>query len=176
MLKRGVTFLEILVVISILAVISAMFVPTSQETVTLEKLSSEAKLVAQRLVQLSIDARVSGRVIKLSCTTQSLTANVYAASQKTDYASVNGITGVPIETSDVESVSNNIKLGGICATPQTFVITSEGYFFSSQSVPGISNLELTSGTLGARIDVSGAGSVIVRVGTALPVKAINNEI
>lgn len=176
MLKRGVTFLEILVVISILAVSSAMLLPTSQETVTIEKLSSEAKLVAQRLVQLSIDARVSGRVIKLSCNSLEITANAYLGSQIRDYTSANAIASNStnlIETTQVESSTNTVTLAGICAAPQTFYITSEGYFFSAQGVAGISNIELRSGTLAASIDVSGAASTKVRVGV---VGAINNEI
>lgn len=174
MLKRGVTFLEILVVISILAVISVMVVPTSQETVTLEKLSSEAKLVAQRMVQLSIDARVSGRVVRLRCTSQGIMADTFLGWQTRDYASANGVANNAsnfIETTQVENSTNQITV--ICPAPQTFYITSEGYVFSAQGVPGISNIELRSGTLAARVDVSGAASTMVRVGV---IGAVNNEI
>ena len=176
MLARGVTFLEILVVISILAIMSAVLVPTSQETVTLEKLSSEAKLVAQRLVQLSIDARVSGRVIKLTCNPQGITADAYLGFQTRDYTGAVAIAGNAsnyIETRQVESATNTVTLSGICASPQIFYITSEGYLFSAQGVAGIANIELRSGTLAARVDVSGAASTMVRIGV---IGAISNEI
>lgn len=174
MLKRGVTFLEILVVISILAVVSVMLVPTSQETVTLEKLSSEAKLVAQRLVQLSIDARVSGRVIRLRCSAQGISADAFLGTQTRNYNSAIAVASNAsnfIETTEVETTTNKVTV--ICPSPQVFYITSEGYFFSAQGVAGVSNIELRSGTLAARIDVSGAASTTVRVGV---IGAINNEI
>lgn len=175
MLKQGVTFLEVLVVIAILAIGSAMLVPTNLETVTLEKLSSEAKVMAQKLVQLSVDARVSGRVVRLTCTTQGLNADSFSGQQTRDYntASAKAVPANLIESTVVESTTNSILLNGVCASNQIFYITSEGYFFSAQGVPGIANIELRAGTLAARIDVSGAGSTTVRVGV---IGAVTNEI
>lgn len=176
MLKKGITFLEVLVVISVMAIIAGMLVPTSQETVNLQKLSSEAKLVAQKLVQLSVDARVSGHVVQLVCSSSGMTANVYLGNQARDYSTAQARSSISanlIGTVSIESSSNTITLAGNCLTAKTFYITSEGYIFSAQGVAGITNIELRAGTLGANVDISGAGSTTVKVGV---IGAINNEI
>lgn len=176
MIKRGVTFLEILMVIGIMAIVAAFFAPTNQQTVTLEKLTSEAKLVAQRLIQLSIDARVSGHVVQVSCLNNGITARVYLGAQARDYATAQlraGVSANLLDTYEIERASNLITHAGICASSQTFYITTEGYFFSAQGVPGIANLELRSGSYAATVDVSGAGSTTVKVGL---LGAIINEI
>ena len=159
-----------------MAIMAVILVPTSQQTVTLERLSSEAKLIAQKLIQMSIDARVSGHVIKLDCSSTGMTANVYLGSGARDYAAAQSKASISanlIQTTDIESTSNTITMAGICLTAKTFYITSEGYIFSAQGVPGISNIELRAGSFAANVDISGAGSATVKIGT---VGAINNEI
>ena len=174
--KQGITFLEVLIVISIMAIVAGMLVPTNQENVNIQKLSSEAKLVAQRLVQLSIDARVSGHVVQIVCNTSGITGNVFLGNKSRDYSTSQAISSVAsnfIYATLVESNLNTITIAGNCLTPKTFYITSEGYFFSAQGVAGIANIELRSGSIGANVDISGAGSSTVKIGL---IGAINNEI
>lgn len=177
MLKKGVTLLEMVVVIAVIAILTAVMMPTSQENLNLEKLQAEVKSVAQKITQLTIDARVMGRTIKVTCDSQGIMAYSYAVNQSRDYVSAaSKATGAIAETIEIESAANSMTLAGICSAPKVFYITSEGYIFSAAGVAGISNIEFRVRGYGARLDISGAGYPNIFIGPLLPLGLITNEI
>lgn len=177
-MKKGITLLEMLVVIAIMAILSAALIPNSQDDVTLERLNSEAKTLAHKFLQLSVDARVSGRTIRITCNPQGISSAIYPANLSWDYDSAVLKTGsvASIETQTLFQAKNGLSLAGYCSGNQTFYISSEGNLFAARGVPGLANLEIRSTRYAAILNLSGAAyPTSIRIGNigAVPV---DNEI
>lgn len=173
--RLGVSFLELIVVLGIIAAIGVFTLPSSQDSIPVNHLAAQSKLIAQKLVQLSIDARVSGRTIRLDCTPNSLTSYAFNKNQTYDYASAaSGVSGLSVvESISILTASNPISLSATCPSLSSFYITSEGYFYQSASSPGI-HLSLTEGSYLATIQLSGAGFPRVFIGNQST--GANNEL
>ena len=156
-MRSGVTMLELLVVVAILAVIAAFGLPSGQEAVPLNKLSAKAKSVAQRLTQLSIDARTSGNTVRITCSANSITASYFSKNRTYDYAS--SVAAISGATSLSDSVILDQEEGiqiQTCASTQTYYVSSEGYFFqNSGNTPGL-DLTMNLSSFSARVLMSGA--------------------
>jgi prepilin-type N-terminal cleavage/methylation domain-containing protein len=158
--QRGFSMLEVLVVLGIISVLSAMLVPSSQENVSLERVIGNAKLLSQKLVELSVDARASGRMVRLDCNSTGIRATTYRNTRSRFYG--NAIASNIISANiPLIPVSASTRL--VCPTSNPIYITSEGYVFSASS-PGITGLELRSGPYGARLLVSAAGVSTISAG------------
>lgn len=167
MSQRGFSMLEVLVVLGIISVLAAMLVPSSQDNVSLERVIGNAKLLSQKLVELSVDARASGRMVRLDCNPTGIRATTYRNTRSRNYAGSNQASGI---TSNIISanipliqISANTRLSGVCAASSRIFITSEGLIFSASS-PGITSLELRSGPYGARLNISAAGVSTISAG------------
>lgn len=173
-IKAGITFLELLVVIAIISITSLLFVSSGQEAVPLNKLAAHSRKIAQQLMQLSLDARLSGRTIELNCTKDALIAKVYQVNKTYDYVSAKaGIASSQILTQElIKSSGDGVSLQKSCGVAQTYYITSEGGVFSAANLPGI-ELTLSAGQFLAQISLSGAGYPRVFIGDS---KVALNEI
>jgi type II secretory pathway pseudopilin PulG len=160
--------LEVLVVLGIISVLSAMLVPSSQENVSLERVIGNAKLLSQKLVELSVDARASGRMVRLDCNSTGIRATTYRNTRSRDYNSSHQAIGVSsnIISSNIPLIQINTSTRLVCPTSNPIYITSEGYIFSGSSIAlaGITGLELRSGPYGARLLVSAAGVSTISAG------------
>ncbi len=176
-MKRGITLLEMLVVVGVIAIISAALIPQSQEDISLERLSTESKSLAHKFLELSVDARVSGKTYRLTCNPQTIVATSYSANQSWDYDSaVLKTSGVALETQTLFQARGGLSLNGYCAGNQTFYISSEGNLFVARNTPGITGLEIRTRRYAASMDISGTGYPrSIRIGNigAIP---IDNEI
>lgn len=176
-MKKGVTLLEMLVVIALIAVLSAALIPNSQDDISLERLNAEAKTLAHKFLQLSVDARVSGRTIRITCNSQGITSTSFLANLSWDYDSaVLKANGASIDSQTLFQAKSGLSLAGYCAGNQTFYISSEGNLFSARGVPGLANLEIRSRRYAAILNLSGAAyPTSIRIGNigAVPV---DNEI
>lgn len=171
MSQRGFSMLEVLVVLGVVSVLSAMLVPSSQENVSLERVIGNAKLLSQKLVDLSVEARSSGRTFKLDCDPAGIRVTAYKDVQSRLYNDSNTATS---DSSKIISAYANVallnlgsstRLSGLCAVSTRIFITREGHFFSATSA-GIPNLELRSGSYRARLDVSATGVSTIYAGTS----------
>ena len=173
-IKSGITFLELLVVVAIISVTSILFISSGQEAVPLHKLASHSKQIAQQLMQLSLDARLSGRTIELTCTADTLRAKSYQINKTYDYESAKlAIDSAPIISQElIKASGDGISLQKTCSVPQTYYITSEGSIFSAANLPGI-ELTLSTGQFLSQISLSGAGYPRVFLGDLV---ALKNEI
>ena len=167
MSQRGFSMLEVLVVLGIISVLSAMLVPSSQDNVSLERVIGNAKLLSQKLVELSVDARASGRMVRLDCDATGIRATTYRDTRQRDYNSSNLASGVSsnIISSNIPllHIGTGTRLAGACAVSARIFITSEGHIYSATTA-GITNLELRSGRYGARLNVSAAGVSTISAG------------
>lgn len=161
MSQRGVSFIEILVVLGIIGVLSAMLVPSSQENISIERVVGNAKLLSQKLLELSVDARASGRMYKLDCGPGGVNVTAFRDTRVRDYAeaSLASNNSGKVISSNVQllSIGRGTSLGGLCGSSNRFFISSEGYIFSS-AAPGISNLQITAGRYDVLVEVSAAGA------------------
>lgn len=169
MSQRGFSMLEVLVVLGIISVLAAMLVPSSQDNVSLERVIGNAKLLSHKLIELSVDARASGRTVRLDCDPTGIRATTYRNTRTPRiYADLNSLSGSAgnIISANVSllNLSAGTRLAGSCGVPTQFLITSEGYFFSSHPSGGIQNLELHSGPFGARLNISAAGVSTISAG------------
>jgi prepilin-type N-terminal cleavage/methylation domain-containing protein len=172
--KSGVTFLELLVVIAIISVTSLLFVSSGREAVPLHKLTANSRQMAQQLMQLSLDARLSGRTIELICASNTLTAKIYPVNKTYDYSSAKAgvASSQVISQAVIKSSGDGISLQKTCLVTQTYYITSEGGVFSMANTPGI-EMTLSAGQFLAQISLSGAGYPRIFIGDT---KVIENEI
>ena len=154
--------LEVLVVLGIISVLSAMLVPSSQENVSLERVIGNAKLLSQKLVELSVDARASGRMVRLDCNSTGIRATTYRNTRSRFYG--NAIAS-NIISANIPLIPISASTRLVCPTSNPIYITSEGYIFSGPSaLAGITGLELRSGPYGARLLVSAAGVSTISAG------------
>ncbi len=177
-MKKGVTLLEMLVVVAVMAVLSAVLIPNSQDDISLERLNAEAKSLSYKFLQLSVDARMSGRTIRVTCNSQTIIAYSYLANQSWDFnTSAAKIASSPlVETQTIFQTKSGMSLNGFCAGNQTFYISSEGNLFSANGVGGLRNLEIRTLKYASIIDLSAAAyPQSIRIGLigAVPV---DNEI
>ena len=166
-MRSGVTMLELLVVVAILAVIAAIGLPSGQEAVPLNKLSTRAKSLAQRLTQLSIDARTSGNTVRIVCSASSITASYFSKNRTYDYASsAAAISGSsPLLDTVLLDQEDGIAVQ-TCSSTQTYYVTSEGYFFQdSSNTPGL-DLTMNLSNFSARVLMSGASYPRVFLGNS----------
>jgi prepilin-type N-terminal cleavage/methylation domain-containing protein len=177
-MKKGITLLEMLVVVAIMAVLSATLIPNSQDDISLERLSTEAKSLSYKFLQLSVDARMSGRTIRITCNPQTVIAYSHLANQSWDFSSSAAkIASSPlVETQTIFQAKSGMTLNGFCAGNQTFYISSEGNLFSANGVGGLRNLEIRTRKYASIIDLSAAAyPQSIRIGLIGAVPA-DNEI
>jgi prepilin-type N-terminal cleavage/methylation domain-containing protein len=178
-MKKGVTLLEMLVVVAVMAVLSAALIPNSQDDISLERLNAEAKTLSYKFLQLSVDARMSGRTIRITCNSQTVIAYSHLANQSWDFnSSAARIASSPlvVEAQTIFQAKSGMTLNGFCAGNQTFYISSEGNLFSASGVGGLRNLEIRTRKYASIIDLSAAAyPQSIRIGLigAVPV---DNEI
>lgn len=179
-MKKGITLLEMLVVVAIMAVLSATLIPNSQDDISLEKLNTEAKTLSYKFLQLSVDARMSGRTIRITCNSQTVIAYSHLANQSWDFnSSVARVASSPAVVDTPQTIfqaKSGMTLNGFCAGNQTFYISSEGNLFSASGVGGLRNLEIRTRKYASIIDLSAAAyPQSIRIGLigAVPV---DNEI
>jgi type II secretory pathway pseudopilin PulG len=167
---KGLTFLEVLIAVGLIAIVSSLTMMNSRNTLPFEKLLTETRLVSQRLGQMSIDARASGKTFRITCTSSGLEADVFNVKSH-DYQTAASATSsstkanlVPIS---VESLTNDIYLSATwtssnsnCATQKTFYITSRGHFFSAQGTGGVElEFNLTTNMYGTKLAISGENAI-----------------
>jgi prepilin-type N-terminal cleavage/methylation domain-containing protein len=169
-MRRGLTFLEVLIAVGLIAIVSGLAMISSRDKLPFEKLVSETRLVSQRLGQMSIDARASGKTIKISCSSSGLQADIYNV-KSNDYQTASTATSSASKTNllpiDIESLTNDIFISALwtnsnsnCATPKTFYITSRGHFFSSQGVGGVElEFNLSTNMYGTKLVISGENAI-----------------
>jgi prepilin-type N-terminal cleavage/methylation domain-containing protein len=178
-MKKGITLLEMLVVIALMAVLSATLIPNSQDDVSLERLNTEAKSLSYKFLQLSVDARMSGRTIRVTCNPQTVIAYSHLANQSWDFnSSAARVASSPtvIDTQTIFQSKSGMSLNGFCSGNQTFYISSEGNLFSASGVGGLRNLEIRTNKYSSIINLSAAAyPTSIRIGLigAVPV---DNEI
>jgi type II secretory pathway pseudopilin PulG len=167
---KGLTFLEVLIAVGLIAIVSSLTMINSRDTLPFEKLIAETRLVSQRLGQMSIDARTSGKTFRIKCTPQGLEADVFNVKSQ-DFQTALSVTSsnpkvnlVPIA---IESLTNDIYLSATwtnsnsnCASQKYFYITSRGHFFSAQGVGGVElEFNLTTNMYGTKLSISGENAI-----------------
>ncbi len=160
MSQRGLSILEILIVLGIIGVLSAMIVPSSQENISIERVIGNGRLLSQKLLELSVDARVSGRMHRLDCNTAGVNVTTYKETRVRDYAeailAANNSGNIISTNVQLFAMGRASSLGGLCRTSNRFFITSEGYIFSS-AAPGIPDLQITAGRYDVMLVISAVG-------------------
>lgn len=167
---KGLTFLEVLIAVGLIAIVSGLTMVNSRDTLPFEKLISETRLVSQRLGQMSIDARASGKTFRIVCTSNGLEADVFNV-KSNDYltaaAATSSASKINISPISIEPLSNDIYLSAAwtnsnsnCSTQKIFYITSRGHFFSAQGVGGVDlEFNLTTNIYGTKLAISGENAI-----------------
>lgn len=169
--ERGLSFLEVLVAVGIVALLSTAATLVNRDRLPIEQQLGEVRQVAGRLTQYVAEARLSRSVFRFTCTADGITATRHDSTQYSPvftYAQAQTASGSPsLGSFTLESPTNPI--GVTCPDGNVFFISPRGEVLGATNKAGVT-LEFASTfsalrvgdntsatTMRARLLVSGEG-------------------
>lgn len=138
--QLGFTFVELLVVIAVIGILTTITVYKSPTIVNSKSLVSEAEVLASKVSYLLAKARASQSTVQLVCNTQTITANFYNGA-RSNTLSIGAASPVSLDAKvqtaslshqDQLVFSGNNKISLQCPTAcGDIYITSDGHLLSS---------------------------------------------
>jgi prepilin-type N-terminal cleavage/methylation domain-containing protein len=164
----GFSFIELVVVIGLIGIVSALTISSSKTPVNAQKLLTEAQKLAQGLSLMIAKSRASQTSIKLTCDSTKITSNEYRTTTSYDAKSnmilgtigtnvVAVATGTPTKTSTMVSYSATDALTITCPEAIGY-ITSDGTIFTSGGNRFIAMFSTTANAnIQSRLEISKTG-------------------
>jgi prepilin-type N-terminal cleavage/methylation domain-containing protein len=164
----GFSFIELVVVIGLIGIVSALTISSSKTPVNAQKLLTEAQKLAQGLSLMIAKTRASQTSIKLTCDSTKITSNEYRTTTSYDAKSnmimgtigtnvVAVATGTPTKTSAMVSYSATDALTITCPEAIGY-ITSDGTIFTSGANRFIAMFSTTANAnIQSRLEISKTG-------------------